>query len=154
MKCANHPAEDAVGLCSGCGRALCPECQVGIEQVMCSPCLVAHNSQVIRQFSIQLGLGAVCGLLVFSLASSMPIPAGQMTLLTFMGACFPFGWAALSKYFAPGGGYFGAMARWMSLAFHIATSAVLGCIVGPYQIYVALREINKGRMANRTVNHH
>lgn len=151
MKCANHPIADAVGLCNGCSRALCPECQVGAESVMCSPCLVAYNGKVIRQFSIQLGLAAFCGLVVFVMIASSPMPAGQIALVTFMAACFPFGWSALSKYFSPGGGYFGATARWISLAFHIATSALLGCIVGPYQIYVALREINKGRTANRAV---
>lgn len=151
MKCANHPLADAVGLCGGCSRALCAECQVGTDMVICSPCLIAYNGKVIRQFSIQLGLAAVCGLVVLTLISSSAMPAGQIVLLTFMAACFPFGWSALSKYFSPGGGYFGVTARWLSLVMHIATSALLGCVVGPYQIYVALREINKGRTANRAV---
>ncbi|MDQ5877832.1 MAG: hypothetical protein QG616_1839 [Pseudomonadota bacterium] len=151
MKCANHPAMDAVGICTGCSRALCPECQVGIEQVLCGACLVAHNRQVIQGFYKQLALSAVCGLVAVILLAGSTLPDNQVVLLTIMATFFPFGWTALSKYFAPGGGYFHATARWLSLAMHIATAALLGCVVGPYQIYVAIREIRKGKSANALV---
>ena len=152
MKCANHPVMDAVGLCTGCSRALCPECQVGIEQVLCGGCLVAHNRQVIQGFYKQLALSAVCGLVAMILLAGSTLPGDRVVVLTIMATFFPFGWTALSKYFAPGGGYFRATARWLSLAMHIATAALLGCFVGPYQIYVAIREIRKGKSANASVH--
>lgn len=151
MKCANHLTMDAVGICTGCSRALCPECQVGIEQVLCGICLVAHNRQVIQGFYKQLALSALCGLVAVILLVGSTLPGDRVVLFTIMATFFPFGWTALSKYFSPGGGYFRATARWLSLAMHIATAALLGCVVGPYQIYVAIREIRKGKLANTLV---
>jgi len=31
MKCANHPDRTALGYCSGCGKALCPDCLVRLS---------------------------------------------------------------------------------------------------------------------------
>ena len=151
MKCANHPTQDAVGLCTGCNRALCPECQVGIELTMCTPCLTAHNNQVKKYFIKQLLLAGVCGGLTLSMLSKSGIGVGPITVLSLMAAFFPFGWSALSRYFVPGGGYFYLSMRWASLAMHIGVSAVLGWIVGPYQIYKAIRQIQKARAANAAV---
>lgn len=151
MKCANHPGLDAIGLCAGCNRALCTDCQAGIEQLLCGACLVGHNRQVIKHFYLQLALAVGCGFAALVILAGSGLDAGRVTLFTLMAAFFPFGWSALSRYFSPGGGYFGFTARWVSLIMHIAASACLGCIVGPYQIYRAIREIRKGSAANAVV---
>lgn len=151
MKCANHPTQDAVGLCAGCNRALCPECLVGIELALCTPCLTNHNNQVTKHFIKQLLLAGVCGGFTLSLLYKSGIGMGAITLLSLMAAFFPFGWSALSRYFVPGGGYFDLSMRWASLAIHIGVSAMLGWVVGPYQIYKAIRQILKARAANAAV---
>lgn len=59
MKCANHPDTDAIGLCTSCQRALCPECQIGDGEVLCGHCLVAHNQAVTSHFYKQLAISGV-----------------------------------------------------------------------------------------------
>jgi hypothetical protein len=40
MKCAIHTDREAVGGCCSCGRFVCPECKVNIDnQVYCNPCM-------------------------------------------------------------------------------------------------------------------
>ena len=43
MKCATHADRDAVGACCNCGKQVCPECKVSLDnQVYCNPCLEAQ----------------------------------------------------------------------------------------------------------------
>lgn len=151
MKCANHIGADAVGICNGCSRALCPECQVGDESVLCAACLTARNNQVMRHFATQLAISG--GLLVGTLVvlKDAALPWHQLGAMALMMAFLPFGWSALSRFFNPGGGYFNPATRWLSLLFHFAVAAMLGWLVGPWQIYKAIREIRKGRVANASV---
>jgi len=40
MKCAVHTDREAVGGCCSCGRFVCPECKVTVDnQVYCNPCM-------------------------------------------------------------------------------------------------------------------
>jgi hypothetical protein len=40
MKCIVHPDRDAIGACCSCGRYVCPECKVVIDnQIYCNLCL-------------------------------------------------------------------------------------------------------------------
>ena len=42
MKCATHTDREAVGGCCNCGRFVCPECKVNIDnQIYCNPCMEA-----------------------------------------------------------------------------------------------------------------
>ncbi len=42
MKCAVHTDREAVGGCCSCGRFVCPECKVTVDnQVYCNPCMEA-----------------------------------------------------------------------------------------------------------------
>ena len=42
MKCATHTDREAVGGCCSCGRFVCPECKVNIDnQIYCNPCMEA-----------------------------------------------------------------------------------------------------------------
>ena len=68
--------------------------------------------------------------------------------LTFL----PFGWSALSRFFDSGGGYYHPLTRFFSLSVHLVFSAMLGWLVGPWQIYKATREILKAKEANLTVS--
>jgi hypothetical protein len=53
MKCFNHPAAEAVGLCRSCGRALCHDCvaEVGMSvrcRNRCEADVAAINDMVLR----------------------------------------------------------------------------------------------------------
>lgn len=151
MKCAHHPAADAIGVCTDCGLALCPDCRASDERLLCGSCLVQHNKRVIRHFGLRLAGSLV--LFVFALSLVFPSQLGALEKLAvcLMAAFFPFGWSALSKIFALGDHYpFGIM-RWMALAAHASASAALGWVVGPYQLYKGVREIMKAKQANASV---
>lgn len=48
MKCFNHPAQDAVGMCANCGRAGCRECLVDVGHgILCPIC----RRQAEREFA-------------------------------------------------------------------------------------------------------
>lgn len=151
MKCANHPTLDAVGICNGCGRGVCPDCQIGLDQVLCAACLTAHNKQVMVRFTKQLAMSVVLlvGSLIFLRNSALGWQ--QVIIYSLMVTFLPFGWTTLSRIFSPDGGYFNAGTRWVSLLVHLAVAAMLGWLVGPWQIYKAIVEIRKARAANTSV---
>lgn len=151
MKCANHPAADAIGLCSDCGRALCPECQVGLERVACAACLSSHNNRVTMHFAKQLATSAGMFAIALILLGNLVLPWHEKGMLALMAAFLPFGWSALSRFFTPGGGYFHPAMRWMELLFHLGIAVMIGWLVGPWQIYKAIKDIRKGRAANASV---
>lgn len=151
MKCAHHPAHDAIGVCTDCGLALCPDCRASDERLLCANCLTRHNQRVMRHFGLRLA-GSLA-LFVVALAFVVDRELGVLEKLAvcLMAAFFPFGWSALSKVFAPGDHYpFGIM-RWAALLSHAGASAALGWVVGPYQVYKGVREILKARQANAGV---
>ena len=152
MKCANHPQQDAVGLCNECGRGVCPECQVGDSLVLCAPCLVSHNRQVMRHFFLQLAMSGGLFLAALSFVNQGTFSLWNKLEVCLMAAFFPFGWSALSRFFSPGGGYWHPMMRWVSLLGHAATAAAIGWVVGPYQIYKAIREITRAKAANASLD--
>lgn len=152
MKCANHPGSDATALCSGCQRALCTDCHCGDGAVFCSPCVIAHNNAVTRYFFKQLAISSL--LLVSSLyfLSKSAMAWETIILLALMATFLPFGWSALNRYFPPGHHYFHPVARFMALSTHLCVAALLGWLVGPWQIYKAIREIIKARSVNLSLN--
>lgn len=152
MKCANHPDTDAIGLCTACQRALCPACQIGDREVLCSDCLVAHNQAVAGHFYKQLAMsGGILAASLFFLSQTAltwdRIVVGALAL-TFL----PFGWSTLSCFFHSGSGYYHPLMRFISLAAHLVFSAMLGWLVGPWQIYKAIREILKAREVNLAIS--
>lgn len=148
MKCANHPETDAAGLCTGCQRALCPACQIGEHEVLCSACLIAHNQSVTRYFYKQLAISAVLLVGGLTFLSKAALPWNEIVTLSLALTFLPFGWSALSRFFPSGNDYTHPLTRFISLATHLAVSAVLGWVVGPWQIAKAIREILKAREAN------
>lgn len=152
MKCANHPDTDAVGLCTGCQRAVCPDCQIGDREVLCRACLVAHNQAVAEHFYKQLAIsGAILAASLYFLSQTAltwdRIVIGALAL-TFL----PFGWSTLSRFFHSGSGYYHPLMRLISVSAHLAFSAMLGWLVGPWAIYKAIREILKAREANLAIS--
>lgn len=152
MKCANHPDTDAIGLCTTCQRALCPACQIGDREVSCRDCLVAHNQAVVGHFYKQLAIsGAILAASLFFLSQTAltwdRIVIGALAL-TFL----PFGWSALSRFFHSGSDYYHPLMRFISLSAHLVFSAMLGWLVGPWQIYKAIREILKAREINLAIS--
>ncbi len=65
MKCAVHTDREAVGGCCSCGRFVCPECKVNVDnQIYCNPCMEAklktgswpgHTSPLGLDFTSGLG---------------------------------------------------------------------------------------------------
>jgi hypothetical protein len=65
MKCAVHADREAVGGCCSCGRFVCPECKVNIDnQIYCNPCMEAklktgswpgHTSPLAPDYTSGLG---------------------------------------------------------------------------------------------------
>lgn len=151
MKCANHPAHDAIGVCTDCGLALCPNCRASDERLRCATCLTLHNQRVIRHFGLRLAGSLALFVVALAFVVDRELAVLEKLAICLMAAFFPFGWSALSKVFAPGDQYpFGIM-RWMALLSHAAASAALGWVVGPYQVYKGVREILKARQANASV---
>lgn len=151
MKCANHPGADAIGLCSGCQRALCSACQIGDRELLCRDCLVAHNRAVTRYFYKQLAISSVI-LAVSLFFLSQTVLSWDRILLGALALTFlPFGWSALSRVFQSGGTYDHPMTRFIALSAHLVFSALLGWLLGPWQIYKAIREILKAREVNLAI---
>jgi hypothetical protein len=51
MRCANHPDRTALGYCSRCGKALCPECLVRLSSGnFCEAC--ANPAPPVRRRTI------------------------------------------------------------------------------------------------------
>ena len=47
MKCYNHPTEEAVAVCKGCGKGLCQNCSVQVSQVSyCKTCIEGGRVQM------------------------------------------------------------------------------------------------------------
>ncbi|MBV8660441.1 MAG: hypothetical protein JO142_21695 [Burkholderiales bacterium] len=63
-------------------------------------------------------------------------------------AMTPAGWSFLNRYFTPGGGYIFLTARWLNAFLHLTLSVLLGIVVGPYQIWVSIRDIAELRRIN------
>ncbi len=152
MKCANHPDTDAIGLCTGCQRALCPDCQIGEREALCSGCLVAHNQAVAGHFYKQLAISGVILAASLFFLSRAALTWEQVVIGALALTFLPFGWSALSRFFDSGGGYYHPLTRFFSLTVHLVFSAMLGWLVGPWQIYKATREILKAKEANLTVS--
>lgn len=151
MKCAHHPAHDAIGVCTDCGVALCPECRASDERFLCGRCLVQHNQRVIRHFGLRLTGSLALFVTALSLVVNAQFGILEKLAICLMAAFFPFGWSALSKVFSPGDQYPFGLMRWVALASHAGASAALGWIVGPFQLYKGVREILKARRANVSV---
>lgn len=152
MKCSNHPDSDATALCSGCQRALCSDCHCGDDAVFCSRCVIAHNNAVTRYFFKQLAISALLLAASLALLSKSSMPWDTAIILALMATFLPFGWSALTRVFPPGHHYVYPAARFMALGTHLCVAALLGWLVGPLQIYKAIREIMKARSVNLSLN--
>lgn len=151
MKCANHPDTDAVGICQGCGSALCPECRAGDDFLICAPCLVRHNKRVMRQFGIEVAISASLLFFAATFLIGTPMSASHKVLFSLMAAFLPFGWSALSRYFSAGSEFTNPMVRLTAFSAHFIGAALLGIVVGPPRIFKAVREILVARKANAAV---
>ncbi|MCX9158036.1 hypothetical protein OPU71_18090 [Niveibacterium sp. 24ML] len=139
MKCAQHVELDAVGTCNSCGRGLCSDCAAVFTPPLCGACASAHNKGIAKTLWVQLFL--MLGLFITALILLL----GKTPWLDAVGfACvaafFPSGWRFLGRYFAPSGGYFSPLARWMSLAVQAFAAACIGVVVGPIFLFRAWRE--------------
>jgi Mn2+/Fe2+ NRAMP family transporter len=120
--------------------------------VLCSRCIIAHNNAVTRHFFKRLAISGVLLAGSLSLLSKSAMPWETAIGLALMVTFLPFGWSALTRYFPPGHHYFHPAARFMALSTHLFVAGLLGWLVGPWQIYKAVREIIKARSVNLSLN--
>lgn len=154
MKCANHHGTDAIGLCTACQRALCPACQIGDRELLCRDCAVAHNQAVAGHFYKQLAISGVILVASLFFLSQTVLSWDRIVLEALALTFLPFGWSALSRVFHSGSTYYHPLTRFISLSAHLVFSALLGWLVGPWQIYKAVREIIRAREANLAIGDH
>jgi hypothetical protein len=73
MKCYVHQDAEAVGTCTGCGKAICPECSMEIGgKLVCKPCaeklasqcMTAKKKDPVLALLLSLVGGLVSGLLI------------------------------------------------------------------------------------------
>lgn len=66
MKCFNHPDIEAVGVCSSCGKAICSNCSMVINnKVTCKSCVEQKiNTKQPDKFNIFMHLDVASGIIV------------------------------------------------------------------------------------------
>lgn len=151
MSCAQHGDNETIAVCNGCGTALCQDCVRSDDGRLCGNCLVAHNNGVIRHFVLRLAGSAL--LLVFALGAVSNYPEAPFLLklvaaltITFI----PFGWRALSRVFSPGANPF-SFFGFVNLMAHLVFAALIGWIIGPYQLFKGIDEVVRARKTNTEI---
>jgi hypothetical protein len=151
MHCASHPDQAAVALCQGCQCGLCASCAAAFEQPACADCVLAHNQRVIRRFSRNLALMAVLGIASVAMCWGVLQPM-YLALLGAAAAFSPWGWEFLARMgLASRVEYVSPVAQLSNVLLQLVFSMVVGVFVGPYQIYVAVAEIQNARSTNRQI---
>jgi len=145
MKCFNHSDSDANGSCQGCGKGLCGLCVSRFENPLCEPCLTKNNSGVAKQLYLGLAITAAIFISVSVFLFPMASEHGNPGQAFFMGALMAgtyWGWKFLTDYFPSLTA--GTSSVWLIyLLLKFVGAYFIGLIVGPYQIYKMVKEINK-----------
>ena len=147
MKCFNHVDQDATATCMNCNKGLCVECSSRFSSILCEPCLIEHNKSVARTMYIGLAITVIIFLGFMSIFGSMQSSTGET--LGYSKAIFPsllfaftfWGWKFLSDYFPRL--TMGTGNVWiLYFIFKFFAAYFIGLIVGPYQIFKMMRELN------------
>jgi len=58
MKCYIHPERDVIGTCVGCGKPICNECKIEVqEKNYCKKCVVELSTKAKTGYGKALGIG-------------------------------------------------------------------------------------------------
>jgi hypothetical protein len=147
MKCFNHNEMDATATCQECSKGLCVNCSSRFNAMLCESCLLNHNKSVSTQMYTGLAI-TIAILLGFTyFIGGMELPNGQT--LGFAKAILPslilaftyWGWKFMTNHFPSLS--MGSGTVWiMYFMIKFVAALHIGLIVGPYQIYKMLKEIN------------
>lgn len=66
IKCYKHPEEDAIGICSKCGRGICTQCaETSHGRLICKDCLKTSTALTLKRLKAYSLVGALIGWLGF-----------------------------------------------------------------------------------------
>lgn len=78
MKCHMHPEVEAIGTCTSCGRAVCPECSLNVAgKITCKACAEAMATQCVTTTKKEPALALLLSL-IGGFVSGMFIGLGQL----------------------------------------------------------------------------
>jgi len=149
VNCADHPYEAAVAVCVGCQRGLCAACAAEFGQPACANCVMAHNKGVIRGFTFKLAMMVVLCAASLGLAWTL-LDAKYLALLGATSAFAPWGWEFMRRLgLARDVEYVSPVVQLSNILLQLLGAMVLGLVVGPYQLYKAVKEIRIARSTNQ-----
>lgn len=147
MKCFNHNEMDATATCQECSKGLCVNCSSRFNAMLCESCLLNHNKSVATQMYTGLAITIAIFLGFIYFIGSTEFRSGET--LGFAKAIFPslifaftyWGWKFMTSHFPSL--TMGSGNVWIMYFFlKFIASYFIGLIVGPYQIFKMLKEIN------------
>lgn len=155
MKCANHPAEDAVGTCVDCGKGLCVECTNAYSLPICQSC----NSVRVKGEKVDLQKRIVLTFVFFAIGfyfmvnSAPSISVGTIIggiIIGYLFAGIPWGWQFLNKI-TPSMFLFLSFAGWV-VYFLVKTilSFMIGFIALPFKLFGMLKDAKRLKEIDQT----
>ena len=152
MNCYNHPNLPAVSSCIDCNKGLCIECSSLYTFPICVECnknRISHErSEIIKDFFIIFGGGAVITFIVLSLLNSQnrDLPIMSYIMFFYAYSSLVAGWRFLNRITAD---YFLFLPIIGWLIYFVVKFLISGCLgvfILPYRIYkniTRLKELNQ-----------
>lgn len=118
-------------------------CADRFEKPLCAPCLVSYNGNIAKQLYYGLALTVAILITVTYLVHTQgALSVGQSLLMGALAAGTYWGWRFLSDH-APRL-TMGSMLVWiLYLSLKFIAAYFIGLLVGPYQVFKMMRELNR-----------
>ncbi len=152
MNCYNHPDLPAVSSCIDCNKGLCIECSSRYTFPICVECnknRISHErSEIIKDFFIIFGGGAVITFIVLSLLNSQnrDLPIMSYIMFFYVYSSLVAGWRFLNRITADYFLFLPIIGWLIYFMVKLLISGFLGIFILPYRIYknvTRLRELNQ-----------
>ena len=152
MNCYNHPDLPAVSSCIDCNKGLCIECSSRYTFPICVECnknRISHErSEIIKDFFIIFGGGAVITFIVLSLLNSQnrDLPIMSYIMFFYAYSSLVAGWRFLNRITADYFLFLPIIGWLIYFVIKFLISGFLGIFILPYRIYknvTRLRELNQ-----------
>ena len=152
MNCYNHPNLPAVSSCIDCNKGLCIECSSRYTFPICVECnknRISHErSEIIKDFFIIFGGGAVITFIVLSLLNSQnrDLPIMSYIMFFYVYSSLVAGWRFLNRITADYFLFLPIIGWLIYFMVKFLISGCLGVFILPYRIYkniTRLRELNQ-----------
>lgn len=159
MNCFYHTDQQAVALCNGCKKGLCPSCASKFTPSICPDCyriyckeLVQSNINSLVGFILFFIGGCICGLFCYYLINASnpdglnKLPVGRPIIALYFGYVLGatwYGWKVLSNIQK-----FKLQSAWLIiwilyLFLKVYISSYVGIVATPFQIIKNIRNIRK-----------